>query len=61
MKISHHLDDATLWPMPPAHWVKRTVLLWPAHAAMCPECRAAVRAAETVGGMMLDDQDGNCA
>jgi putative transcriptional regulator len=58
VKISHHLDDATLMAYAAGTLGEAHSVVVAAHAAMCPECRAAIRAAETVGGMLLVDQDG---
>ncbi len=58
MKISHHLDEATLMAYAAGTLGEAHSVVVAAHAAMCPECRAAIRAAEAVGGTLLDDQDG---
>ncbi len=54
MKPNHHLDDSTLLAyaagtLDEAFWVVAA-----AHVAVCPACRDAVRAAEAVGGELLD-------
>lgn len=59
MKITHHLDDATLVAYAAGTLGEAHRVVVAAHAAMCGDCRAAIRAAERVGGMLLDDQEAN--
>ncbi|MFT3673407.1 ChrR family anti-sigma-E factor [Aestuariivirga sp.] len=58
MKISHHLDEATLMAYAAGTLGEAHSVVVAAHAAMCGECRAAIRAAEALGGTLLEDQDG---
>ncbi len=57
MKITHHLDDATLVAYAAGTLGEAHRVVVAAHAAMCGDCRTAIRAAERVGGMLLEDQD----
>lgn len=59
MKITHHLDDATVLAFAAGTLGEAHRVVVAAHAAMCADCRAAIRAAERVGGMLLDDQEAN--
>lgn len=57
MKISHHLDDATVVAYAAGTLGEAHSVVVASHLAFCAECRGAVRAAEAVGGLMLDEQD----
>jgi predicted RNA polymerase sigma factor len=59
VKITHHLDDATLVAYAAGTLGEAHRVVVAAHAAICGECRAAIRAAERVGGMLLDDHEAN--
>lgn len=59
MKITHHLDDATLVAYAAGTLGEAHRVVVAAHAALCGECRAAIRAAERVGGALLEDHDSN--
>jgi len=55
--ITHHLDDATLMVYAAGTLGEAHSVIVAAHAAMCPECRAAIRVAESLGGLALEDLD----
>lgn len=57
MKITHHLDDATLVAYAAGTLGEAHSVVVAAHAALCPTCREAIRAAERVGGFLLEEQD----
>lgn len=57
MTISHHLDDATVMAFAAGTLGEAHSIVVAAHAAMCSDCRAAIRAAEAVGGQLLEEQD----
>jgi putative transcriptional regulator len=54
--ITHHLDDATILAFAAGTAGEAHGIVVAAHLSMCPTCRAAVRAAETVGGGILASQ-----
>lgn len=57
MTITHHLDDATVVAYAAGTLGEAHSVVVAAHAAMCPQCRAAIREAEALGGQILQDQD----
>lgn len=57
MNIIHHLDDATVVAYAAGTLGEAHSVVAAAHAAMCPDCRAAIRKAESLGGLMLEDQE----
>ena len=59
MKISHHLDDATVVAFAAGTLGEAHRVVVSAHVTMCRVCRDAVRAAEAVGGMVFQEQDGD--
>lgn len=59
MKISHHLDDATVVAYAAGTLGEAHSVVVASHLAFCAECRGAVRAAESLGGFLLDEQDAN--
>ncbi len=56
MKITHHLDDATLLAFAAGTVGEAHGILVASHLAMCPECRVAFRKAEGLGGGILESQ-----
>jgi putative transcriptional regulator len=56
LKITHHLDDATLLAFAAGTVGEAHGILVASHLAMCSECRVALRAAEGVGGGILESQ-----
>lgn len=56
MKITHHLDDATLLAFAAGTIGEAHGILVASHMAMCAECRAALHKAEALGGGILDTQ-----
>lgn len=54
MTIRHHLDDATVVSYAAGTLGEALAVVAAAHVAMCGECRARVRAAETAGGALLE-------
>ena len=54
MTISHHPDHSTLVAYATGDLNTSASLLVATHLAMCPECRAAVRDAESIGGALLE-------
>ena len=56
MKITHHLDDATLLAFAAGTVGEAHGILVASHMAMCPECRVALRKAEGLGGGILETQ-----
>lgn len=59
MKITHHLDDATIMAYAAGTLGEAHSVVVAAHVAMCRDCRGAIRAAEAVGGSILLEQDSN--
>ncbi len=51
---SHHIDDDMLLSYAAGSLRQAASIVVAAHLSLCPRCRAAVRAAEAVGGAMLD-------
>jgi putative transcriptional regulator len=56
LKITHHLDDATLLAFAVGTVGEAHGILVASHLAMCPVCRVALRAAEGLGGGILEIQ-----
>jgi putative transcriptional regulator len=56
LKITHHLDDATLLAFAAGTVGEAHGILVASHIAMCPECRIALRKAEALGGGIMDSQ-----
>lgn len=54
MNVTHHLDPATVVAAASGTLRRPYALLVEAHAAMCPLCRRELRAAEAVGGALLE-------
>lgn len=55
MSAAFHPDAAMLLTYAAGSLDEATSLMMATHATFCPECRAQVAAAETVGGLVLDD------
>ena len=58
MKISHHLDEATILAYAAGTLGEALSVVAAAHIAWCPDCRKAVRHAEAVGASLFDGGDG---
>ncbi len=56
MKITHHLDDATLLAFAAGTVGEAHGILVASHLAMCPICRNSLRKAEGLGGGILESQ-----
>ncbi len=56
MTITHHLDDATILAFAAGTVGEAHSVVVAAHMSLCPTCRAALRAAESVGGGILASQ-----
>lgn len=56
MTIKHHLDDATILAFAAGTAGEAHGIVIAAHLAMCPTCRASLRAAESLGGGFLAAQ-----
>lgn len=54
MKPNHHLDDSTLLAYAAGTLEGAFSVVAASHVAVCPECRRAVRAAEALGGELLE-------
>lgn len=54
MNPNHHLDDSTLFAYAAGTLDEAFSVVAAAHVAVCPACRGAVRAAEALGGELLD-------
>ncbi len=54
MKISHHLDDATLVAYTAGTLNEALSVAVASHLAVCRQCREAARRAEAIGGAILD-------
>lgn len=54
MTPNHHLDDSTLLAYAAGTLDEAFSVVAAAHVAVCPSCRSAVRAAEALGGELLD-------
>ncbi len=52
---SHHIDDVLLMDYAAGATSEPESLIIATHLALCPQCRAAVRGMEDVGGALLDD------
>ncbi len=57
MTISHHLDDATLVAYASGNLAEAHGIVVEAHVAMCAQCRAGLRQAESLGGAVLAEQN----
>jgi putative transcriptional regulator len=65
VKITHHLDEATIVAMAAGTLDEALAVVAASHAAWCPACRGALRGAETLGGAVLngigeEDVSGAC-
>jgi putative transcriptional regulator len=56
VKITHHLDDATIVAFAAGTLGEAHGIVAAAHMAYCPTCRAASREAEAIGGGILAEQ-----
>jgi putative transcriptional regulator len=56
LKITHHLDDATLLAFAAGTVGEAHGIIVASHLAMCPTCRIALRNAEGLGGGILESQ-----
>ncbi|MEI8178781.1 ChrR family anti-sigma-E factor [Aestuariivirga sp.] len=54
MKPNHHLDDSTLLAYAAGTLDEAFSVVAASHVAICPACRSAVRAAEALGGELLE-------
>ena len=54
MKPNHHLDNSTILAYAAGTLNEAFTVVAAAHIAVCPACREAVRAAEALGGELLD-------
>lgn len=54
---THHLDDSTLLAYAAGTLDEAFTVVAASHVAVCPACRAAVRAAESLGGALLEQAD----
>jgi putative transcriptional regulator len=54
LKITHHLDEATLLAFAAGTVGEAHGILVASHLAMCPTCRIALRKAESLGGGILE-------
>ena len=57
MKISHHLDEATVVSFAAGVLAPALTVAASAHMNMCSTCRERLRVAEAAGGAMLEDMD----
>jgi putative transcriptional regulator len=55
--VNHHLDDATIIAYAAGTLGEAHGFAVAAHLAYCPQCRAAVRMAEDMGGTILQEQN----
>jgi len=55
MNIHHHLDDSSILRYASGDFDEAFAIVVASHLAMCGECRKAVRAAEAMGGAVLDE------
>ncbi len=55
MSVKHHLSDDLILAHGTGELDEATSLLVATHMALCPTCRAALEAAETMGGVLLED------
>lgn len=56
MSVTHHLDDTTLLRYASGSLPYAFNVVVAAHLAMCADCRAALHAAEELGGQLLDEE-----
>lgn len=56
MSVHHHLDDSTLLRYASGDLDEAFAVIVAAHLAMCPQCRRGLRAAEDVGGALLEEE-----
>jgi putative transcriptional regulator len=54
LKPNHHLDNSTILAYAAGTLNEAFTVVAASHIAVCPSCRAAVRAAEALGGELLD-------
>jgi putative transcriptional regulator len=57
VKITHHLDEATIIALAAGTLGEAHGFAAATHVAYCAECRAALREAESLGGQLLYDHD----
>lgn len=57
MKISHHLDEATVLSFAAGVLAPAIAVAASAHINMCPACRERLKAAEAAGGALLEEMD----
>lgn len=55
MTITHHPSEATLAAFAAGHLDEARAVIVASHVALCPHCRATLRAFEHAGGVMLDE------
>ncbi|GKX34135.1 MAG: anti-sigma-E factor ChrR [Rhizobiaceae bacterium MnEN-MB40S] len=58
MTVHHHLDDASIMRYASGDFDEAFAVVVASHLAMCPEGREAVRAAESLGGAVLEASEG---
>ncbi len=58
MKISHHLDEATILAYAACTLGEALRVVAAAHVAWCPDCRSAVREAEAIGAALFERDEG---
>ncbi|SMO94028.1 ChrR family anti-sigma-E factor [Paracoccus laeviglucosivorans] len=56
--ISHHMTDDILADYADGRLAQAFAVVVAAHISICDECRARVEAADTLGGVLLQDSDG---
>ena len=56
MSVSQHLDPATIFAYATGDLPEAYSVLVAAHIAVCDTCRSAVRAAEELGGALIEDE-----
>ncbi|MEM8688837.1 MAG: ChrR family anti-sigma-E factor [Pseudomonadota bacterium] len=56
MNIHHHLDDATIVAYAAGALPAPIALVVSAHLSFCPKCRARVRQAEAIGGVVMEEE-----
>jgi putative transcriptional regulator len=56
VKITHHLDDATILALAAGTLGEAHAIVAASHASFCGQCRNALRHAETIGGSLLSEQ-----
>lgn len=57
MKVQHHLDGATLLRYAAGDLDEAFSVIVASHLAMCDACRQSLRAAEEIGGRLLEETD----